>query len=193
MITEDQVIPSMLETLPCFGERWNRHLARWNGKPAGAYNDVGQFAHEIVRLHDQGATESLVAGLALVERLIVEGDAAVRRLAVVGVLEDVQTLASHRQGSYADLERHLGPASMSAWRHLEEVWRGRDSLAEVIAAEAGIQPRQERPPWWAFWRKRRKPEPPIDLASIENPELREIVEELNRTLGLRGKGGADVD
>ena len=189
MIRSSEVVSLMLETLPGFRERWDKHVAKWEGKEAGLYNDVGQFAHHIIELHTRGDVAGVQAGFRLVERLLVEGDEEAQGLGIVGVLEGIQNIASHHSSGYSVFEPFLGRQSLLAWRKLEQVWEGKESLAEVVASEVGVE--AERKPWWAFWSRSRSSGAPVDPESIENPELREIVEELNRSLGLRGPKGRD--
>ena len=57
------------------------------------------------------------------------------------------------------------------------MWRGKTSLAEVVASETGatLQPR-----WWQFWKRRDKRTPRELLNEVENPELRKIIEQITR-------------
>ena len=165
----------MLAALPSFRERWERHEAAWAGKQAGDYNDVAEFAHHIVVLYSLGEAEQVRAGFDLIERLLVEGDDTVRQLAVVGVLEDVQNIASHRSFGYGVFEPWLGEQSRQAWQWLEGVWKGKTHLAEVVAAERGG--RLKLKPWWKFWQRR---SPRVNLEEIKNPALREAIEGLYR-------------
>ena len=162
----------MLRCRP-FG-RWERHRESWQGRDAGDFNDVGEFAHQIIDSYRRGNEDELRASFALLERLIVEGSPHVRELAIVGVLEDVQNIASHYSFGFKVFEPWLGKESSQAWGSLLAAWKGKSHLVELVAEERGHKVRLR--PWWAFWRR----EPPINLEEIENPELREIAEGLTR-------------
>jgi len=100
-----------------------------------------------------------------------------KHAAVIGFLETVQNVASHRKCGAAAFEPFLGPRSQSAWSELIAMWRGKMSLAEVVASETGAT---LRPRWWQFWRKRDRRRPSELLNEVENPELRKIIEQITR-------------
>jgi hypothetical protein len=70
---------------------------------------------------------------------------------MVGFLETVQNVASHRKCGSAAFERFLGPDSQHAWAELNKIWLGKKYLAEVVASETGAT---LGPRWWQFWKKR---------------------------------------
>jgi hypothetical protein len=76
-----------------------------------------------------------VAAFRLVEELLVDGDEEVRTAAAIGFLEDVQNSASWRPFGETVFIQWLGPKSKQAWAMIEEMWRGKNSLADVIRAE----------------------------------------------------------
>ena len=71
-----------------------------------------------------------------IEQLLREGDHEVRDIAAIGFLEDVQILASHKPFGRQPFAQFLGPLSEQAWAEIEEMWRGKTSLADVVRAEA---------------------------------------------------------
>jgi hypothetical protein len=74
------------------------------------------------------------AAFAAIERVLNEGDQRARGIAGIGVLEDIQTIASHSCGGDVFVE-WLGPTSRVAWVQIAKMWEGKSSLMAVIRAE----------------------------------------------------------
>jgi hypothetical protein len=131
----------------------------------------------VVDLFEAGRTRELHPAFEFAERLITDGLEAEKEAAILGFLKTVQNVASHRTCGSAVFERFLGPASSTAWTELAEVWKGKTTLAEVVASETGASMRGR---WWQFWRRRRRRTPRDLLDQVENPELRKIIEQITR-------------
>ena len=138
---------------------------------------MSELASHAVDLLESGHAEGARPAFELTEQLIAAGSELERHAAVVGFLETVQNVASHRKCGLAVFEHFLGPRSQSAWTELINVWRGKMSLAEVVASETGAI---LRPRWWQFWRKRDRLLPSELLSEVQNPELRKIIEQITR-------------
>lgn len=138
---------------------------------------MAELASHVVDLFEAQNVGEISPAFDLAERLIASASEEERRAASVGFLETVQNVASHRAFGAIAFECFLGPRSHSAWMELSEVWKGKASLAEVVAAETGAS---FRPPWWQFWRRGRRPSPRELLNNVENPELRKIIEQITR-------------
>jgi len=136
-----------------------------------------ELASHVVDLFEAGRVEDLHPAFALAEQLIVAGPEAERHAAIEGFIETLQNVASHRRCGARAFEPFLGPMSRRAWEELTEVWKGKTSLAEVVAAERGTT---LRPPWWQFWLRRKRRSPREMLNEVENPELRNIIEQITR-------------
>lgn len=134
MISSQHVMPLLLEACPGFRPKWDEHLAWWNGKEPGLYNDTGEFAAYLRDRFVAGDTSEFPAAFAVIEQLVIDGDAEVRDLAVIGILESLQNLASHRAFGYEVFETWLGPRSMDGWRELEGLWVAKESLMDVFRA-----------------------------------------------------------
>ena len=138
---------------------------------------MSELASYDVDLFEDGRAEEVRPAFDLAERMIAAGPDGERHAAVVGFLETVQNVASHRKCGAATFEYLLGPKSQSAWAELIIVWRGKTSLAEVVASETGAN---LGPRWWQFWRKRGRRPPSELLSEVQNPELRRIIEQITR-------------
>jgi len=138
---------------------------------------LAELGSHVVDLFETGRGEEIRLAFELTERLIAAGPDAEKRAATVGFLETVQNVASHRECGSAVFEQFLGPMSREAWAELNELWRGKMSLAEVVASETGAT---LRPRWWQFWKRRDKRSPGDLLNEVQNPELRKIIEQITR-------------
>jgi hypothetical protein len=125
-----------LEACPTAKPDWEEHLNDWEGEPPAHYIEVSVFAHHLVECYERGQTESFEGVFQLVERLISEGDDDTQGVVIVGFLEGLQNIASHRDFGSVVFEPYLLPKSLSAWRELEEFWEGKNSLMDVIRAES---------------------------------------------------------
>lgn len=96
---------------------------------------------------------------------------------MVGFLETIQNVASHRKCGCAAFEAFLSSSSKLQWIQLNEIWKGKESLADVVASETGasLEPR-----WWQVWKRRTNRSPRQMLNEVENPELRKIIEQITR-------------
>ena len=138
---------------------------------------MGELASYVVDLYEARRIGEIAPAFDLAECLITEGSETERHAAIVGFLETVQNVASHRAFGYSTFGPFLGTKSQAAWYELREIWKGKASLAEVVAAETGAS---LQPPWWQFWRRRKQPSPRELLDKVENPELRKIIEQITR-------------
>jgi hypothetical protein len=88
-----------------------------------------------VDAYSRQETEMVAAAFMAIEELLAEGDEEVRTAAAIGFLEDIQTIASNRPFGAAVFVQWLGPKSKKAWAEIEEMWRGKSSLMDVVRAE----------------------------------------------------------
>lgn len=138
---------------------------------------MAELGSHAVAQFDVGNLKETNSAFELAERLIASGSEEERRAAIVGFLEKVQNVASHRDHGATVFERFLGPKSRTAWAELNQLWKGKSSLAEVVAAETGAT---LRPRWWQFWKRRHRRSPRELLDQVESPELRRILEQMTR-------------
>jgi len=135
VIQKSQVVPLILARCPSFQPLWAKHQEFWDGEEAGIFNDLSEFATFIVDAYASQDTEPVVAAFGLIEELLADGDDEVRAAAAIGFLEGVRNIASWRPFGAAAFVQWLGPKSKEAWSEIEETWRGKRSLADVVRAE----------------------------------------------------------
>lgn len=151
-IAKEEVIPSLLAAAPGFAGAWSEHLEYWGDDERGIFIDAGEFAHYVVRSYADGNTAEFVAVFATLETILREGDDAAREAATIGVLEDIQTIASNRPFGPEVFALWLGPLSRRAWDEIDRLWRaGGGSLAGVIRLENRLRGKERARSWWRFW------------------------------------------
>ena len=135
LIGVPSVIPRFLEVCPSFQQRWDEHIAYWAGKPAGDYLDIAELAHHVVESYAAGDRSCLPAIFQLTEELLRAGHPKQKEIMSVGLLEDVQTIASHHDFGPDAFLSYLGPLSRDAWDEIARTWQGKSSLAQVVRSE----------------------------------------------------------
>jgi hypothetical protein len=128
----DEMIDLLLNACPTARAAWIEHLADWPNETPGHFLSMAVFARHIVQCDTCSQGTEFPAFFALVERFIAGGTDEVRGLAIVGLLEDIQTIASHFPQGTTRLEPLLGPLSRQAWNELLGLWEGKSSLMDVI-------------------------------------------------------------
>ena len=124
-----------LGVCPGFERTWREHKKWWKDKEAGEYNDIAEFARYLVDSYEEGKTSEFPAAFAIIEKILNEGDSQAREVAVIGLIEDLQTIGSNRACGAEIFKAWLGPVSLLAWQEIERVWEGKNSLMDVLRAE----------------------------------------------------------
>jgi hypothetical protein len=142
LVSVPSVIPKFLDVCPAFRPRWEQHLSYWHGEPAGDYNDIVKLAHFVVEAYARGDTSCLPAIFQLAEEFLVSGHPKQKEIVTLGLLEDIQTIASHHEFGPDAFVPYLGPLSRESWAQIARTWEGKHSLMDVLRAEA----QREKPP-----------------------------------------------
>jgi len=88
---------TLVETFPAFLPRWREHLGWWGGKPAGQYNDMGEFMHFVVEdLYEKGNLDEMRRVFDCLEKLFTEGNQDTIDLVGIGFFEKLRNFASWR-------------------------------------------------------------------------------------------------
>lgn len=119
-IEAEEMLEHLLKVCPSAKDRWSAHLEWWGTKKIGYYNDMAVFALHVVESYQTDQMDELPQFFESVEQFITNGDDKVRDLATIGLLEDIQDIASERLGRYDMFEQWLGPISQRAWKELEQ-------------------------------------------------------------------------
>jgi hypothetical protein len=108
------------------------------------YDDLAEFATFIVDAYARQDTEPIVAAFGTIEELLGEGDEEFRAAASIGFLEIIRNVASHRPFGAIVFIQWLGPRSKEAWAEIEETWRGKNSLMDVVRAEITASEKKQK-------------------------------------------------
>ena len=165
-MTVAEVVPAFLAACPAICPAWRAHLEFWGDAPdRGIYNDAAVIASHLVDSFERGELSEFPATFALLERCLVEGDQPIRDLIMIGVIEDIQNIASHRPFGAGVFVAWLGPASRAAWDEVNGWW------GELTAAKAAglLEPALGQ-----------HASPVVDPSDIQDLALRRMVEQLYR-------------
>jgi hypothetical protein len=166
VIAKDQMMPVLLDACPSFRPAWEAFLAEWaeSADDLPLYLALAEFARHLIGMLERSGTASLPAIFRAVERLQVEGEHYVREAVVVGLLEDLQNLNLHEHSTDPEQFRpFLGPKSVAAWDELYRFWH----KVGVLKAAGLLEPESG-------------PAPQVDPDSIQDSDLRRIVQHLYR-------------
>ena len=141
MIAKNDMMPLLLDVCPSFMPTWESFQDEWRQEADAAplYLVLADFARHLIGMVERGEKAVLIAVFTAVERLIVEGDPYVREATVVGLLEDLQNLNLHPNGTAPEqILPYLGPASARWWGKLDRFWQHGELLTDDDgAAPAG--------------------------------------------------------
>ncbi|MBI3462797.1 MAG: hypothetical protein HY000_07020 [Planctomycetes bacterium] len=116
------VVPVFLVACPGIRPAWQKHLDAWGSEPRGDYNDVSVIVDHLVDSFERGDLSEFPAAFAAIERCLVEGDSKAQELVVIGIIEGIQNVASHRPFGRSVFCKWLGPESHAAWNELCRFW-----------------------------------------------------------------------
>ena len=131
MITNTNMMDSMLAACPSFRPAWNDFVAEWStedDKPV--YLALASLARYLVELLAARQEPELSRAFAVVERWHIEGDAHVREAATIGLLENLQNDSIHTSTSPKQIEAFLLPESLKWWRKVEGFWTNGTPITE---------------------------------------------------------------
>jgi hypothetical protein len=134
------IVPDLLSLCPGIEDRWRDHLGDWEGEERGDYIDISIIVHWLVDSYAIGNTDYFPALFQKAELLLESGHPSQQEVVVIGLFEDLQNVASHRDFGWKVFEKWLGPRSLAAWKEVESAWEGKTSLMDVIREESRRTP-----------------------------------------------------
>jgi hypothetical protein len=166
MAANREQLEQLVAAAPNFRNRWDGFLKEYEGEEIPPwFVGMSELAHYVVESYANGVTVEFPNLFRTVEALLQNSDSEIENLIAVGLFEDIQNIASHRDFGAAPFRRLLGPRSLVIWDE------GDAGMKQVAAWED-----QNKPRWWQIWRRRRVFDAKQALEEVENPELKKIIE-----------------
>ncbi len=134
-LDDKQAVKLLHDSCLKIAPHWDEHLDFWEGDEPGAYNEVSVFANYVVDQYEKAEINDFDQIFLNIEHIIEQGTESARGLAVVGFLEGMQNISSHRPFGPSVFERWMRPLSLLAWQELRELWEGKASLTDVIRSQ----------------------------------------------------------
>lgn len=163
MPAKQEDVEKIIATVPGFQRQWQEFVKESEKETSPQwYLVMGGLAHYLVEKYAQEATGEFSDLFASVETLLHKPDPELENLITVGLLEDIQNVASHRDFGAAPFLQWLGPRSLVVWNEINTY------MKRVSDWAAKQEPRRE-----AFDVEKA-------LSQVENPQLRKIIESMYR-------------
>jgi hypothetical protein len=140
------MISMLLEACPTAKPAWDEHLQNWEGQEAGYYNDISVFAHHIVDSFKADKKSELEGFFSVLEKLLESGDEETKDLVSIGLLEDIQNIASWEKFGNRVFEPWLKPLTRRASDDIRAMWQGKSSLMDVVRAETEAKKKRDEKP-----------------------------------------------
>jgi hypothetical protein len=114
-MTPEQAVARLVGACPSFVE---------SDMATGVYERLAELAHHLVPRIGDGQSTDPYSVLLTVEDLLQTEDQVARQIATVGLLEDLQNIATFPDTTITPeaIEGLLGNGGMMAWRELEALW-----------------------------------------------------------------------
>ena len=103
---------------------WSEHLDFWEGEEAGGYNDISVIVHYVVKNYEHGKTEDFEEIFKTVENAVNSNNKETSGLAVVGFLEGILFVGSHKDIRIENYKKWLGKESLKSITELENFFDG---------------------------------------------------------------------
>jgi len=161
-----QDVEDIVAAAPGFLTTFQEFLQEWEAEGSLPwYLAMTDLAHYVVESYGRGVTDEFPNLFATVESLLCKSEPELENLIAVGLFEDMENIASHRDFGANAFHQWLGPRSAVVW---DEV----DAYTQRVA----VWTAQQKPRWWQFWRRRTGFDSTKALKQVESPELRKIIE-----------------
>ena len=163
MAAKQEDVEKIIAAVPGFQTQWQEFLKEWEKETSPPwYLGMGDLAHYIVEKYAEGTTTEFPDLFASVEALLHKPDPELKNLITVGLLEDIQNVASHRDFGAAPFLQWLGPRSLVVWNEINAY------MKRVSDWAAKQDPGRD-----AF-------DAGKALLQVENPQLKKIIESMYR-------------
>lgn len=126
MIEKSEVMELLLNACPSYKNRWKEHFNFYyaNGEEQLLYIDLGDFAEHLIYLYKRNELNEFNQVFNVIEILHINGDDYIKEAVTVGLLEDIQNVASNSDIKQEEFIRFLKPISAKYWNDLNDFWSG---------------------------------------------------------------------
>jgi hypothetical protein len=114
----------LLSACPSFQRQWDEYVNDPTYDEELLYIHLDEFANHLVSLLKSRDASEFEAVFAATEALHVAGDAYVREVATIGLLEGIQNSAANRDLDPESFFPYLQPESAKWWKKLKAFWNG---------------------------------------------------------------------
>jgi hypothetical protein len=130
----DLFVP-IVQADPSFGPAWEAFRHRWSGEAElPMHLAATMLARHLIAKLANNDTGAFPAIFAVVEEWLSHPDRYVRRVADVGLIEDLQSTRFHTNTSPADFQKWLGPKATAAWLRTGTSWLERDAKEGLVSS-----------------------------------------------------------
>ena len=120
MITQEQVMPLLLEACPSFRPAWESELD--DVDRTLTYTCLVHLAEHLLYLHKNKTHDEFGAVAKVIEKLHVDGDDYVQEAATIGLLEGIQNVWGNSGADPEEFRSFLLPESAKWWDELNRFW-----------------------------------------------------------------------
>ena len=135
---QPDIFGAIVKTDPSFGPSWDAFRNRWiDEAELPLHLAATVLARHLIAKLAANDTAAFPAIFALVEQWLSHPDRYVRRVADVGLIEDLHSTRLHTNTTPADFQRWLGPKATAAWGLTGTLWPERDAKRNRDLEAAG--------------------------------------------------------
>ena len=116
-------MPLLVGACPGFADIWKASIAEYGEELV--YVVLGDFARYLLHCKKGGQLDELARAGEVIERLHVDGDADVREIATIGILEAIQNVWGNYEADPESFRTFLKPESARWWQSLNDFWEGK--------------------------------------------------------------------
>ncbi|RDH45932.1 DUF7674 family protein [Zooshikella ganghwensis] len=123
-MSQSEFVYKLLSVCGGISSRWAGHLEFWEGEEAGHYNDMAVIVSYVVDSRVNNATDEFEVIFAIVEDAVNSSIRDTSELAIIGFLEGILLVGSHKGLTSKDFNDWLGVASNKSILELEQYFEG---------------------------------------------------------------------
>jgi hypothetical protein len=123
MITQEQMLPMLVEFCPTFAEKWQEHKEEYKDEENFFHHlALADFARHLTELEKNNQTGDFEKVFELIERFNFDGDDNVQNAVVVSLLENLK-LNHEIDGEI--FVKYLHTESLKWWSEIGKFWSGK--------------------------------------------------------------------